>query len=54
MSGPFDLFVGCVGGGVTFTDNPSFITNYAMSVGANATAIYTFHMPAASLTWCYV
>jgi len=53
-SGPFDLFMGCVGGGVTFTDSPSFITNHAMSVGASTSAVYTFHMPGASLTWCEV
>jgi hypothetical protein len=54
MVGPFDLFVGCVQGGVTFTDSTSLVSSHALSVGANTTAVYTFYMPTASLTWCSV
>ena len=54
MAGSFNMFVGCVQGGVSFTDSSSLVASHALSVGDNATAIYTFYMPTASLNWCYV
>ena len=54
MAGPYNLFVGCNYGGVTFTDSDELVDAHALAVGDSTTAVYTFHMPKSSLNWCYV
>jgi hypothetical protein len=54
MSGPFKLVLGCVSGSVSFTDNNNFVTNHAMSINENVTAVYNFKLPSASLDYCSI
>jgi hypothetical protein len=52
--GSYVVHVGCTAVSVTFTDNPSFITNVPLWVGDSVTNVYTFNQPSVDRAWCVI
>jgi len=52
--GDYNLFVGCTSASMAINDNPYFVDNVPLLVGADVTLVYTFYNPTSSLSYCNI